>query len=77
MGHWSRSERDLLSQAGAPRLDFGKGKATPMVDSQAFVWSESLGAYTAAANFGIMRDVEASWARRAVVVEPNSPRRRA
>ncbi|GAA5978162.1 hypothetical protein JCM10908_004253 [Rhodotorula pacifica] len=35
-----------------------------MVDSQAFVWSESLGAYTAAANFGIMRDVEASWARR-------------
>ncbi|GAA5874975.1 hypothetical protein JCM3774_000463 [Rhodotorula dairenensis] len=35
-----------------------------MVNSQAFVWSESLGAYTAAANFGIMRDVEASWARR-------------
>ncbi|GAA6016927.1 hypothetical protein JCM10207_007849 [Rhodosporidiobolus poonsookiae] len=37
---------------------------TALVDSQAFVYSESAGAYTGSSGFGLMRDVQGSWARR-------------
>ncbi|GJN88822.1 hypothetical protein Rhopal_001793-T1 [Rhodotorula paludigena] len=35
-----------------------------LVDAQTYVWSESLGAYTSVAGFGLMSEVEAAWSRR-------------
>ncbi|BGO89324.1 hypothetical protein NBRC10512_001731 [Rhodotorula toruloides] len=35
-----------------------------IVDHQAFIWSDSLSAYTGTTGFGLMRDVEKSWSKR-------------
>ncbi|GAA5879170.1 hypothetical protein JCM1840_006216 [Sporobolomyces johnsonii] len=35
-----------------------------LVDAQSFVWSDALGAYTGTSGVGLMREVEAAWARR-------------
>ncbi|GAA5933105.1 uncharacterized protein JCM15063_002298 [Sporobolomyces koalae] len=35
-----------------------------IVDAQAFIWSDSLGAYTGTSGFGLAREVEATWAQR-------------
>ncbi|GAA6012151.1 hypothetical protein JCM11491_001765 [Sporobolomyces phaffii] len=35
-----------------------------IVDSQAFIWTDSLGAYTGTSGFGLAREVETMWTRR-------------
>ncbi|GAA6062170.1 hypothetical protein JCM10212_005125 [Sporobolomyces blumeae] len=35
-----------------------------IVDAQAFIWSDSLGAYTGTSGFGLAREVETAWSRR-------------
>ncbi|GAA5885376.1 hypothetical protein JCM16303_006024 [Sporobolomyces ruberrimus] len=35
-----------------------------IVDSQAFIWTDSLGAYTGTSGFGLAREVETMWSRR-------------